>query len=387
MEIQQYIDRKKVIQSKILEFIDDESNAEEDYQNFINSINNIEIEKNSDELQSILYLISKISNNHHRSSNFFSKIEKILLFLQNFIQINLSNSQIFSIFKSSKRILLFLINEKIITVNSSIIDEMKNDRFKKRNYCQFFYPEIESFFQTDKKSIEKISSKNQDEFEKMRNIGENHSQICELIRNDSIEEFITFVNKNNYSLKSPIEKSIYETNSFLLKNKTSLIEYSAFFGSLQILKYFHLNGIELTQSLWIYAVHGDNPELIQYLIDNKITPKDESYQEVINESIKCHHNEIVDYIYNNILNSNYQSNYNNIVSIQSIKYYNYEFFPKELKNEFCFYYFCKYDHIKLVKILLNYSNLNINKKIIFYQFFFKSCFRKRTNHERNLIKI
>ena len=56
------------------------------------------------------------------------------------------------------------------------------------------------------------------------------------------------------------------------ENKITLIEYADFFGSIQIFNYLRKNGAELESSLWIYAVHGQNPEIINFLEENKIFP-------------------------------------------------------------------------------------------------------------------
>ena len=101
-----------------------------------------------------------------------------------------------------------------------------------------------------------------DNFFEKRKKGENDSYICKLIQNDSVEDFVSHVTKNNYSLRSKIVPSIYETNSFLIKNsEPSLIEYAVFFGSIKIFQYLRFNNVDLTQSLWIYTIHGNNPEI------------------------------------------------------------------------------------------------------------------------------
>ena len=103
-------------------------------------------------------------------------------------------------------------------------------------------------------------------YEEKHQKGENDSYICSLIRQDSIEEFISHVNENNISPLSKIFPSIFETNLFLIDNKnTTLIEYSAFFGSIQIFKYLLMNEAELRSSLWPYAIHSKNPVLLIYL--------------------------------------------------------------------------------------------------------------------------
>ena len=72
------------------------------------------------------------------------------------------------------------------------------------------------------------------------------------------EELIKLFNGFN-----KISSSFYETNSFLLKKKTiSLIEYSAFFGSIQIFQFLVFNNVDLNDDLWFYAIHGKNAEII-----------------------------------------------------------------------------------------------------------------------------
>ena len=143
-------------------------------------------------------------------------------------------------------------------------------------------------------------------------LGENDNEICKLIQKDLIEEFIIYVNKNFYPIKSTINSSIYETNNFLIKRvndddddyffryqkNITLIEYAVFFGSIQIFNYLRQNGAELNPSLWIFAVHGQNEEIIHFLEDNNILPSTffycfdssvVSFELIFKESIKCHH--------------------------------------------------------------------------------------------------
>ena len=79
----------------------------------------------------------------------------------------------------------------------------------------------------------------------------------------------------------------------------SLIEYAAFFGSIQIFNPLRLEGVELKPSLWPLVIHGKNSEMIHFLEDNHVELEDKSYKRVFNESIKCHHNDIVNYFINN----------------------------------------------------------------------------------------
>ena len=85
-------------------------------------------------------------------------------------------------------------------------------------------------------------------------------------------------------MKSLVERSTFETNIFLLKKKKiSLIEYAAFYGSVQIFKYLYLNVVEMTPKLWICAIHGYDEEIIHILEENNIKF---SYENCIIESFK-----------------------------------------------------------------------------------------------------
>lgn len=81
----------------------------------------------------------------------------------------------------------------------------------------------------------------------------NESYICELIRLDSIESFISYRNKHNLQLEfAKIKISPPETNSFLFRSEPALIKYDTFSGSINIINYLLTNGANLTKSLCPY---------------------------------------------------------------------------------------------------------------------------------------
>ena len=85
-------------------------------------------------LQAILYLLKSISINHYRTSNFFLKIEKIFSNIKNEILLYFTNSEIFNIFKSNKRILLLLIELNILIIDKDIAFIISNEKYRLRNY-------------------------------------------------------------------------------------------------------------------------------------------------------------------------------------------------------------------------------------------------------------
>ncbi|KAK8839840.1 hypothetical protein M9Y10_031551 [Tritrichomonas musculus] len=90
-----------------------------------------------------------------------------------------------------------------------------NDFFNK--YIDYFTPELK-----DRIKFHYSHSKPQDHenFDEKRKNGENSEYICELIRKDSLNEFIDHINKLNIDLNTNrINPSIFETNVFLYYKK------------------------------------------------------------------------------------------------------------------------------------------------------------------------
>ena len=77
-------------------------------------------EGNKSNIKNFLRLISTISMNHHIQPIFFKKTKKILTIYSNIYKLIISNGELFTIYKQSKQILLFLLKSKIVT-NDEII--------------------------------------------------------------------------------------------------------------------------------------------------------------------------------------------------------------------------------------------------------------------------
>ena len=353
----------KEIQRSLLDYIDNETKTEENYENLFNIICERKILQDKYEMKIILKMISQISKNHHRNSMFSSKINRILKKISNTIRKHFTSYEIFLIFKGSRNIILFLIKENIITINNDIYKKMTNQKSIKTRYHLYFKPELQKY------NNQKFRNNSSVDLDERRKIGENDNYICYLIRKDLIDGFTDFVKETNIQLNSEIPISIFETNPLLINKKTTLIEYATFFGSVKIFKYLYSNGIKLTKSLWIYAVHSNNDEFISFLESNRIPPNDESFGEVFKESIKCHHNQLANYIKIYLLEEKYKSkdflneiekSYNSLY----FHYYNFFFFPSDLNYQQILYYACKYDYYIIVKIIYQTTSLELNEKFI-----------------------
>lgn len=241
-------------------------------------------------------------------------------------------------------------------------------------YSEYFTPEIMQFITNDfgkqypyidrihyDFNNKKIKEEIKDFIEK-RKIGENDNFLCKLIREDNIKEFIDYTKQSNISLTSSIKYSVFETNKILDHcSEKSLIEYASFFGSIQIFKYLQKNGVELTSSIWIYAIHGKNAEIIHQLEVNNIEPSDKSYIECLNRSIECHHNDLANYFINNYIHDAdiIYKNCNHI-----LENYNFYFIQDSFISESTFYLLCEYDYYLLVNLLFQEKNIDIYKEII-----------------------
>lgn len=71
MEIQQFVDSKKELQSIFLRYIDDPDSNQNNFQNLIDCFKSQDILKNQNELEEFLHFIAKITKNRRRQPNFF----------------------------------------------------------------------------------------------------------------------------------------------------------------------------------------------------------------------------------------------------------------------------------------------------------------------------
>lgn len=372
-----YFIQMNEIHNLIIIYFDKMGENESEFQTFISYIQDHKIDSDKQKFKSILYLISKFSMHHHRSKDFFEKIDKILIFYKSTINQNFSNNDIFHIFKSNKRVLLSLFEHGIMTPDSSIAYLISHCKFEKRKYHEYFYPEFKEFLSIKNELYES----NPEEFLKLRKIGENEDHVCQLIRNDSLEEFISYTEKNKVSLTTHLKTSIFETNNYLLKRQPSLIQYSAFFGSFHIFNYllkkindefieddfdnaycYDDNYDEYHDNLmWLYSIHGCNLLIMQKLKKNEYKTKNNSYFECFIESIKCHHFEI---------SKSLQKNIKNDFTSVCLKYYNFCFLPNNfiaILDDY-FFDFCKNDYSLIVDNFIKTKKVSLNEAKIFNLF-------------------
>ncbi|KAK8841342.1 hypothetical protein M9Y10_026956 [Tritrichomonas musculus] len=386
MSFQDVISKMKRIQVLLLEYLEDESDHKERYEDFQKIIIDQKIIEDRYLFKSLLLLINNIGNHHQRVGNFISKIERILGFFKDNIKNNFSNSEIFKLFESNKRILLFLIEEKIIVIDECFVSQLSGYKYSSMKYPEYFAPEIKPFVTKEfvKKCCKNNRSLKEDEFYEditkevsndfyeKRKIGENDDYLCQIIRLNKIDEIVIFANKTNLHLDACIKQSIFETNYFLVfGHGVKLIEYASFFGSIDIIKYIQMKEYELTPNMWSYSIHSRNAELIKYLEDNHVSPPKDNYDVILKEAIKCHHNDISTYFIENVIKkedlllsieNKFDENYYNYCA----EYQNYCFFSENLGYKNMFFYLCIFNYYALVKLYLQQkdADFDINAKSI-----------------------
>ena len=370
--IQDFMENMKHIQKELLNYLENDEIPLNDYLKLIQIINDKKIFENKQEFKMVLYLISSISNSHFRTKNFLSKVDQLIKSLEPEIKKQFTNLTIFSIFKKNKRLIYFLLKEQIITIDTYLAKMLEDSYFVNRKYKEYL------LFNTD---------------DTKKQIGENEKALCEIIRNDSIVDFIIHINKTNIDIsKTNIQASIYETNPFLSnQNKEiSLIEYAAFYGSIQIFNYLRSNHIELTPSIWLYAIHGNSPEMIQILEENKISPKEPKYFyfRLFKQASRCHHNNIANYIletyFNNVTEDDliqiyhYNHRYYNFIGISD-----YSIYLKNVKN--INFDLCKYDYFVFADFLSKSGKFMIKDNYLYSDKIMKKLVLDGNNDMINII--
>ena len=78
MTIPQFVDKMKTIEKLFASYISCDDKIEENYQNIKNFLDEHKILDNESDFQLFLRFLNMFSNHHHRTPNYFDKIEKII---------------------------------------------------------------------------------------------------------------------------------------------------------------------------------------------------------------------------------------------------------------------------------------------------------------------
>ena len=127
---EKYIDEMKKLYFAILDFLEssDENYNDilntESFQSLIKVVHDLQIDNDQEGIQQFLQMINDISDNHCRNYDFNKKVNQLLLHYKNQIEQTLSNHDIYQIFRNNKILLLFLLQNQIITITQPIYDDI-----------------------------------------------------------------------------------------------------------------------------------------------------------------------------------------------------------------------------------------------------------------------
>lgn len=328
-KIQEHLNKMKLIQERILGYLDEEKNDEKSFEELIRNLDNQQI-RNRQDLNLILHLLSNLIDSHHQIPDFFKKIEQIFSAYQGDIQRYFTNSFLFNLFINSKAFLFYLFKIKIIKPTKQIVKTICTHKFRKKNYVPYLYnyclvPRRITYFGT-----EEINEYTSEQFLNDCETGENNNYICKLIREDSVVEFIKYVSQTNVGLNTEINPTISESNLLLLDNTITIIDYAIFYGAIQIVKYLLLQNVPLNSHHWEFAMYSNNPEIFQLLSDNKVSFPYGNEVNLYKKAIKIHDMKLADYFYDQISVFS-ESDCENCI-ITAIKNYNFAYLADNLTD-------------------------------------------------------
>ena len=320
---------------------------EEDFESFLDFIQSSIYVQSERYFRQLIMTIDALATKNrlplHLAFQILRNLKDILL---KFIEKN----ELVNSFEQSQFILFFY--EEGFVDFTTICNELCGEE----NYFFFFFPEIrkESFFyyslfKTYPEIVPKINSTDIEKHKELRRLGCNEHEIALPIQRDDLVQFQEVISKMNISINMRLPFSFYERFLFVNSDDSlpSLIEYSAFFGSINIFKFLWISGAYVDDDLVQYAIAGGNNEIIQYCEEKQL----EFDKECLKVAIKFLRNEIAEYIH-----MNYGIEYKRSHIIEAISSHNYEMLLNLTSPEDNFINGRK-------SLLINFNDNSINKKI------------------------
>ena len=217
------------------------------------------------------------------------------------------------------QLILFLLENDIVDFQS-----VNDERCEDVNYFFFFFPEIRkdlyffySILNENPELIPVIEKIDIEQHYMLRKRGCNENPLAVLIRNDNIDELTREINAKN--VNTTLDYSYYERFEFVnsKSDMPTLIEYSAFFGSIKSFKFLLNCNARINNDLPQFAVAGGNVEIIRICIEKKLVFDDECFE----VAIRYHQNSIVEYFHRELNKS-----FSRKSVLLSVKSHNYQQF-------------------------------------------------------------
>lgn len=270
------------------EIIDDidENEIIKQYEFMISTLETINLKISDDEnefdIDDIINLLLSIKKSE---LHIFAYINSIQFKLDNFIETHSATQMnLFEIFIGNSVISRMLLKNNLVTLNRDDVLKLYFKSHKNKIELSdkgiiFIYEFIKQLLTTQEINyIENYFELNKFSPEQLQynlDLGENENYICELIRNDDIERFITYVTVQNIPFDMDVPFSDFESNYEIKPGnrfKIKLFEYAIFHGSITILKWLVLQKVHIrfhnsNDNFCDLMVHSGKSEMVYFLED------------------------------------------------------------------------------------------------------------------------
>ena len=277
--------------------------------------------------ESFRILIATIGIGFHTRPQQYESFVDLICSLKDLIKKFLTPHELYNVLRLeiSNFFLLELISHQIMLFS----DLFSIPRDDGDDFQQFFAPELIIYNRAEYES--KFKDMDLQKHIKTRETGENESQIASIIMRDDINEFINYVSQTNIQYNSEIPDSIYEKCFYLTQKykKITVIEYCAFFGSINIFKYLVSNKATETNNLGFYSIAGGCFEIVHLCEQMNC-----NFSAGLKAALIFHQYDVLDYL----LSNGYTLDHNMIYScIEGFNYwYFYQLFNDQIDRNMQF---------------------------------------------------
>ena len=138
MEIDVFIKEMKNIHSLLIDFFDATDDSDSEFKTLIDFLEEQKFLQNEEDVQLLFQLISKIAGNHHQTSDFFDKFEKIFQYFKKDIPPPLSYF-IPDYTHYNRTILFILLKKHFVIPDQSFINQIKLSLLTRCTYQLSYY--------------------------------------------------------------------------------------------------------------------------------------------------------------------------------------------------------------------------------------------------------
>ena len=378
------------IESLFLEIL---SSKQEDIQihfdNFYSFLDKFSVSTHKKRCIMLLEMISQISFFIPLNDELMDRVIRIIdhLFVDK-NNLNISGSfkakEILKIFSNNKYFILHLYEKNVIKLEELInyLYRISQNNNYNKPLVYYFLPEILEYEKKNtnrltnlivkRNELSQVYQKLLDEnklkdFINERNGSNRDRYLLKAIKNDNINDFLSFISQTDYDLSKEIELNDFELNHYLLsKKKMNIIDYSLIYGSINVFKYL-VTQEKLSEKISLeslnYAVIGGNNEIIHMVENSFIFDK-----KCLKSAIECHRHDLYHYLLENYQLAMDPSdefkvslescNFNHMILFMRFS----NFFNNICSNGEILFYVCIAPSIFLLKFTLLLPNIDINQK-------------------------